>query len=136
MGRWRIGAARSGGWAICATGRWCSCAFRARELCGGSFIGKRVALLGVTFKPNSDDIRDSPSLNVSAQMLLQGPSVVFTDPEELDNAKHYAPRIGIAVNRTGRRAVIGSILHDHRLSLNSEEVGAPGGCPSAGSGGR
>ena len=66
---------------------------KARALCGGSFIGKRVALLGVTFKPNSDDVRDSPSLNVGAQILLQGASVVFTDPEGLENARRYAPQI-------------------------------------------
>ena len=46
----------------------------AREVCGGSIIGRRVAVLGAAFKPNSDDIRDSPALNVAAQMQLQGAS--------------------------------------------------------------
>ena len=44
----------------------------AREACGGSFIGRNVAMLGAAFKPDSDDIRDSPALNVAAQMRLQG----------------------------------------------------------------
>ena len=53
----------------------------AREVCGGSIVGRRIAVLGLAFKPNSDDIRDSPALNVAAQMQLQGASVVVTDPQ-------------------------------------------------------
>ena len=44
----------------------------AREVCDGSLLGKRVAVLGAAFKPDSDDIRDSPALNVAAQLQLQG----------------------------------------------------------------
>src|SRR4030095_15284553 len=44
----------------------------AREQCGGSFLGRRIAVLGAAFKPDSDDIRDSPALNVAAQIQLQG----------------------------------------------------------------
>ena len=54
---------------------------KVRTACGGSFIGKRVAFLGVTFKPKTDDLRDSPALNVAAQVGLQGASVVVTDPQ-------------------------------------------------------
>lgn len=43
----------------------------AREELGGSIVGRRIAVLGLAFKPNSDDIRDSPALNVAAQMRLQ-----------------------------------------------------------------
>ncbi len=46
----------------------------AREECGGSIVGRKVALLGAAFKPFSDDVRDSPALNVAAQMQLQGAS--------------------------------------------------------------
>ena len=63
----------------------------AREACGGSFIGKRVAVLGAAFKPNSDDIRDSPALNVAAQMRLQSADVVVTDPQALPNARRSWP---------------------------------------------
>ncbi len=63
----------------------------AREVCGGSFVGKRIAVLGAAFKPNSDDIRDSPALNVAAQMRLQGGDVVVTDPHALENARRMWP---------------------------------------------
>ncbi len=44
----------------------------AREVCDGSIVGRRVAVLGAAFKPDSDDVRDSPALSVAAQMGLQG----------------------------------------------------------------
>ena len=44
----------------------------AREACGGSFVGRRIAVLGAAFKPHSDDIRDSPALNVAAQAQAAG----------------------------------------------------------------
>lgn len=63
----------------------------AREALHGSFIGKRVTVLGAAFKPDSDDIRDSPALNVAAQVRLQGAEVVVTDPAALDNARKLWP---------------------------------------------
>jgi len=68
----------------------------AREVCDGSLIGKRVAVLGAAFKPLSDDIRDSPALNVAAQIRLQGGDVVLTDPAALDNARKAVPDISYA----------------------------------------
>ena len=65
----------------------------AREVCGGSIIGRRVAVLGAAFKPDSDDIRDSPALNVAAQMQLQGASVVVTDPKAIENGRRVWPDI-------------------------------------------
>jgi UDPglucose 6-dehydrogenase len=50
----------------------------ARELVGGSFGGMRVAVLGAAFKPNSDDIRDSPALDVAASIQKQGAAVTCT----------------------------------------------------------
>lgn len=63
----------------------------AREECGGSIAGRRVAVLGAAFKPDSDDVRDSPALNVAEQMHLQGAHVVVTDPEAIDNARRKSP---------------------------------------------
>ena len=63
----------------------------AREVCGGSIVGRRIAVLGATFKPKTDDVRDSPALNVAAQMGLQGARVVVTDPEGLHNARTVFP---------------------------------------------
>jgi UDPglucose 6-dehydrogenase len=58
----------------------------AREVCDGSIVGRRIAVLGAAFKPDSDDVRDSPALSVAAQMSLQGADVVVTDPQAIDNA--------------------------------------------------
>lgn len=63
----------------------------AREVCGGSIVGRRVAVLGAAFKPESDDVRDSPALNVAAQMALQGAQVVITDPRAIPNASRLYP---------------------------------------------
>jgi UDPglucose 6-dehydrogenase len=68
----------------------------AREVCGGSIAGRRIAVLGLAFKPNSDDIRDSPALNVAAQMQLQGASVVVTDPQAVENAQRKWPDLRYA----------------------------------------
>ena len=68
----------------------------AREVCGGSIVGRRIAVLGAAFKPHSDDIRDSPALSVAAQMQLQGAQVTVTDPEALDNAKKKWPELAYA----------------------------------------
>ncbi|MEU1597741.1 UDP-glucose/GDP-mannose dehydrogenase family protein [Streptomyces sp. NPDC005708] len=69
----------------------------AREaLGGGSFLGKRVAVLGASFKPDSDDVRDSPALNVAGQIHLQGGQVTVYDPKGMDNARRLFPTLGYA----------------------------------------
>ena len=69
----------------------------AREECGGSIVGRRIALLGAAFKPDSDDVRDSPALSVAAQMQLQGADVVVTDPQAIDNARKKWPDLVFAI---------------------------------------
>jgi UDPglucose 6-dehydrogenase len=69
---------------------------RARDACGGSLLGKRVGVLGATFKPNSDDVRDSPALNVAGQIQLQGAQVTVYDPRGNDNAKKLFPTLSYA----------------------------------------
>lgn len=68
----------------------------AREVLSGSFLGKKVAVLGAAFKPHSDDIRDSPALNVAAQIKLQGADVVVTDPVAVENARRIWPELQFA----------------------------------------
>lgn len=68
----------------------------AREVCGGSIVGRRIAVLGAAFKPDSDDIRDSPALNVAAQMQLQGATVTVTDPQAIENAAKKWPELSFA----------------------------------------
>jgi UDPglucose 6-dehydrogenase len=66
----------------------------AREELDGSFGGMRVAVLGAAFKPNSDDIRDSPALDVAATMQRHGAAVTLYDPEAMDNARQVHPELG------------------------------------------
>ena len=68
----------------------------AREECGGTLRGKRVAVLGAAFKPNSDDIRDSPALDVAAACRMAGARVTVHDPKALDNARLRAPELDYA----------------------------------------
>ncbi|WP_138734657.1 UDP-glucose dehydrogenase family protein [Modestobacter excelsi] len=67
----------------------------AREVCDGSLLGKRIAVLGAAFKPDSDDIRDSPALNVAAQLQLQGAVVRVTDPAAGDNIRTSWPQLDV-----------------------------------------
>jgi UDPglucose 6-dehydrogenase len=67
-----------------------------QALGGGPFLGKRVAVLGATFKPDSDDVRDSPALNVAGQIHLQGGQVTVYDPKGMDNARRVFPTLGYA----------------------------------------
>jgi UDPglucose 6-dehydrogenase len=69
---------------------------RAREMCGGSFLGTRVGVLGAAFKPDSDDVRDSPALNVAGQIQLQGGQVTVYDPRANENARRLFPTLGYA----------------------------------------
>jgi UDPglucose 6-dehydrogenase len=78
----------------------------AREECAGSIVGRRIAVLGAAFKPDSDDIRDSPALSVAAQMQLQGAQVTVTDPRAIDNARKKWPEL--AFSQTVQDAVSGA----------------------------
>jgi UDPglucose 6-dehydrogenase len=65
----------------------------AVEVLGGSVFGRKVAVLGVSFKPHSDDVRDSPALDVAVRLKGLGADVVVTDPEALDNARARHPQL-------------------------------------------
>lgn len=68
----------------------------AREACGGSLLGAKVAVLGAAFKPDSDDVRDSPALNIAGQIQLQGAAVSVYDPEAMDNSRRVFPTLDYA----------------------------------------
>ncbi len=62
-----------------------------RELAGGTLAGKRIAALGAAFKPNSDDIRDAPALDVARRLHAEGALVRVYDPEAAANARRAYP---------------------------------------------
>jgi UDPglucose 6-dehydrogenase len=64
-----------------------------RELCTDGLLGKRITVLGAAFKPESDDVRDSPALSIAAQLQLQGAVVTVTDPKALPNAARRFPEL-------------------------------------------
>ncbi len=65
----------------------------ARELCGGQLGGRRVTVLGAAFKPDTDDIRDSPALDVALQLASAGAHVTVTDPAAINNAWLRYPQL-------------------------------------------
>jgi len=68
----------------------------AREECGGSVIGKRVAVLGAAFKPNSDDVRDSPALDIAHALHADRAVVTVHDPKAIPVARAARPELGYA----------------------------------------
>lgn len=82
----------------------------AIEECQGDVLGRRIAVLGASFKPETDDVRDSPALSVAAQLHLHGALVSVYDPRSTTNAAklypalHYADSVASAV--TGAHLVL------------------------------
>ena len=66
---------------------------RALEACGGSVLNRRIGVLGAAFKPLTDDVRDSPALNVAAALHLRGAQVVIYDPEATETAQRMFPTL-------------------------------------------
>jgi UDPglucose 6-dehydrogenase len=58
----------------------------------GGLQGKTIAVLGLAFKPHTDDVRDTPSLRVIASLLEKGASVRAYDPMAMDNAREVLPQ--------------------------------------------
>lgn len=77
---------------------------------GGDVAGRRIAILGLAFKPNSDDVRDSPALDVASRLQAAGATVVATDPEAMPNARRLNPSLeyvdSIEAAVTGADAVL------------------------------
>ncbi len=71
---------------------------RVIDACGGSVVGKTVAVLGLTFKPNTDDMRDSPSLTVVPALQAAGATIRAFDPEGTEEAKKLLSGLTFCTN--------------------------------------
>ncbi|GAA1147602.1 UDP-glucose dehydrogenase family protein [Nesterenkonia lutea] len=80
----------------------------AENILSGDLTGKRIAVLGVAFKPLSDDVRDSPGLDVAVRLFSGGADVAVYDPEGNRNAAKRFPRLGYVDSLT--EAVTGADL--------------------------
>ena len=82
---------------------------KLRDLCDGSFNGKTVAVLGVTFKPNTDDMRDAPSLTIVPALVGGGAKVRVVDPQG---------------RREGETLLPGTVWHDdpYKAAQNADLI--------------
>ena len=83
----------------------------AREALDDSLIGRRVGVLGAAFKPNSDDIRDSPALAVASRIARAGATVTVDDPAALDNARRDYPDLHYATSAVEAARDADVVLH-------------------------
>lgn len=68
----------------------------ATAACGGTLLGANITVLGAAFKPESDDVRDSPALSVAGQLQLKGATVSVFDPKAMDNSRKVFPTLNYA----------------------------------------
>ena len=83
----------------------------AGEAAGGRLTGTRVTVLGAAFKPNSDDIRDSPSLDVCERPARQGAVVIVHDPAALAKAVRAKPHLPYAASVAEAASGAELVLH-------------------------
>jgi len=81
---------------------------KLRDLAGGSFNGRRIAVLGVTFKPNTDDMRDAPSLTIVPALVGGGAAVRVVDPQGRHEGEDLLP--GVAWDSDPYAAAAGADL--------------------------
>ncbi|NLG22970.1 MAG: UDP-glucose/GDP-mannose dehydrogenase family protein [Actinomycetales bacterium] len=77
----------------------------------GALLGRRVAVLGAAFKPNSDDVRDSPALSIAGQLHLAGAQVSVFDPKAMPNAAKVFPTLNYAETAAGAIQDAEAVLH-------------------------
>ena len=78
---------------------------------GGSFAEKTVAVLGAAFKPDSDDVRDSPALDIAASISNAGATVRVYDPKAMHNAALRFPKLDYAPSVANAVAGSDAVLH-------------------------
>ncbi|WP_031514233.1 UDP-glucose dehydrogenase family protein [Streptomyces sp. NRRL F-5123] len=83
----------------------------AGELCPDGLAGRRIAVWGAAFKPDSDDIRDAPALDLAARLHRAGASVSVYDPKAMDNARKLHPELDYATGALEAAQGADLILH-------------------------
>jgi UDPglucose 6-dehydrogenase len=101
---------------------------KIRESLGGSEAGKTIAVLGLTFKPETDDMRDAPSITILPALLEKGATIRAHDPQGIDEAKKYLPDSVKYVNNayeacTGADAVILMTEWNQYRALDLDKLG-------------
>ncbi|ACQ79267.1 nucleotide sugar dehydrogenase [Beutenbergia cavernae DSM 12333] len=98
------------------------------EVCGGSVAGRTIGVLGAAFKPESDDVRDSPALDVAATLAARGAHVVVADPQATANAAAVRPELRYTTNalEACRDADVVLLLTEWRefRELDPDDLGA------------
>jgi UDPglucose 6-dehydrogenase len=94
----------------------------------GSFQGVRIAVLGAAFKPDSDDVRDSPALDVARRLEQAGAHVTVYDPAANLTARSVAPRLRFAANAATACRKADLVLHltewEEFLEIDPEALGS------------
>lgn len=103
--------------------------------CGGSLLGANIAVLGAAFKPDSDDVRDSPALNVAGMLQLNGAGVNVYDPKAMDTCSDCS-RPSTTRHRCGRPANADAVLilteWDEFVDLDPRQPGDHGAVEGGG----
>jgi UDPglucose 6-dehydrogenase len=88
----------------------------AEQALGGDVAGRRIAVLGLAFKPDSDDVRDSPALDIVRRLVGLGATVAATDPHAIETARRIAPDLDYreSVDDTLRDAELVILLTEWR----------------------
>jgi UDPglucose 6-dehydrogenase len=81
------------------------------EMLGGQWIGKNVTVLGAAFKAGTDDVRDSPALDVAGRIQLHGANVTVYDPEAMENARKVRPTLRYAPTAVEACREAHAVLH-------------------------
>ncbi|MBV9704140.1 MAG: UDP-glucose/GDP-mannose dehydrogenase family protein, partial [Methylobacteriaceae bacterium] len=94
--------------------------------CDGSVAGKKVALLGLAFKPNTDDMREAPSLVIVAALEAAGAGVQAFDPESIEQARPLMPKVTFCANpyacATGADALVIATEWDAFRALDLDRI--------------
>lgn len=96
--------------------------------CGGDVAGRRIAVLGASFKPDSDDIRDSPALAVASMLHERGAVVVITDPAAIPSVRRARPHLSVAPDAvtaaTGAEVLMLATEWPEYVTLDPADLGA------------